>query len=579
MVYVTETNDALASTQTPYAISVGDYFVGYLDKNNQDWIEVTLTAGTTYTAAMAGLGTQSSAVSDPYLTLYSSSGTSISIDDDSGPGLYSNLTFTPTTTDTYYISAGSYNGGSSGDYAVSLAVGTKADYDLAMGSSALIRSGYTWSSAPATGASITWGFRDSGTALDADGKTTAFAQLTTAQMDAATEVATYASSLSNLTLTQVATGGTTNSATILMAGYTSTTDGAGAYAYFPGSTATSNTAGDLWVNNRWVSTSALPVGGYSYFVFLHEFGHAIGLSHPGDYNAAAGTTIAYGTNAQFISDSHQYSVMSYFDEANTMQNMGLYPQTYMLYDIYALQLLYGVNTSANSGDSVYGFNTNVGGVFDFSTNDKPLLSIWDGDGSDTIDLSGFTTGQLLDLNDGAFSNIGGYDGNVSIAYGAVIENGIGGTAADTINGNEYANTIRGLSGNDTIDGGDGNDLLFGNLNHDVINAGNGADDVRAGWGNDTLSGGAGDDLMRGGEGADTFVYDAGKDRIGDFLNDVDRLSLNSAALGLDGLSAQEVAAMATQLDTALFWDFGGGNTLTLDDWEDANDIIDDIYLF
>ena len=705
MVYVTETNDAPASTQTPYAISVGDYFVGYLDKNNQDWIEVTLTAGTTYTAAMAGLGTQSSAVSDPYLTLYSSSGTSISIDDDSGPGLYSNLTFTPTTTDTYYVSAGSYNGGSSGDYAVSLAVGTKADYDLAMGSSALIRSGYTWSSAPATGATITWGFRDSGTALDADGKTTAFAQLTTAQMDAATEVATYASSLSNLTLTQVATGGTTNSATILMAGYTSTTDGAGAYAYFPGSTATSNTAGDLWVNNRWVSTSALPVGGYSYFVFLHEFGHAIGLSHPGDYDAAAGTTIAYGTNAQLISDSHQYSVMSYFDEANTMQNMGLYPQTYMLYDIYALQLLYGVNTSANSGDSVYGFNTNVGGVFDFSTNDKPLLSIWDGDGSDTIDLSGFTTGQLLDLNDGAFSNIGGYDGNVSIAYGAVIENGIGGTAADTINGNEYANTIRGLSGNDTIDGGDGNDLLFGNLNHDVIIAGNGADDVRAGWGNDTvyggdgddqlygyighdriygeagndsifgdrgrdilnggqgddyihggadndfiageegndiligvsgddelygftgddslhgwdgndllrggdgsdflagnegndtlygmdgndqlygatgndtLSGGAGDDLMRGGEGADTFVYDAGKDRIGDFLNDVDRLSLNSAALGLDGLTAQEIAAMATQLDTALFWDFGGGNTLTLDDWEDANDIIDDIYLF
>lgn len=705
MVYVTETNDAVASTQTPYAISVGDYFVGYLAQNNEDWIKVTLTARITYTAAMAGLGTQSAAVSDTYLTLYSSNGTNITVDDDSGPGLYSNLTYTPTTTGTYYLAAGSYNGGSSGDYAVSLAIGTKADYDLAMGSSALIRSDSTWSSAPATGANVTWGFRDSGIALDADGKAAPFSQLSAAQMDAAAEVVTYAASLTNLTLTQVAPGGTTNNATILLAGYTSSTDGAGAYAYFPGSTAASNAAGDLWMNNRWVSNSSLDVGSYSYFVFLHEFGHAIGLSHPGDYDAAAGTTIAYGTDAQFISDSHQYSVMSYFDEANTMQNMGLYPQTYMLYDIYALQLLYGVNTSANSGDSVYGFNSNVGGVFDFSTNDKPLLSIWDGSGSDTIDLSGFTTSQLLDLNDGAFSNIGGYDGNVSIAYGAVIENGIGGTAADTINGNEYANTIRGLSGNDTIDGGDGNDHLFGNLNHDVINAGNGADDVRAGWGNDTvcggdgddqlygyighdriygeagndsifgdrgrdilnggegddyihggadndfiageegndiliggssddelygftgddslhgwdgndllrggegndflagnegndtlhgmdgndqlygatgndtLSGGAGDDLMRGGQGFDTFVYDTGKDRIGDFLNDVDRLSLDSAALGLNGLSAQEIADMATQLDTALFWDFGGGNTLTLDDWEDANDIIDDIYLF
>ena len=37
--------------------------------------------------------------------------------------------------------------------------------------------------------------------------------------------------------------------------------------------------------------------------------------------------------------------------------------------------------------------------------------------------------------------------------------------------------------------------------------------------------------------------------------------------------------MATQLENALFWDFGGGNTLTLDDWEDPDDIVDDIYLF
>ena len=87
MAYVTETNDAVASTQTPYAISVGDYFVGYLSRNNQDWIEVNLTAGTTYTAAMAGLGTQSTAVSDPYLELYSASGTSIATNDDGGPGL------------------------------------------------------------------------------------------------------------------------------------------------------------------------------------------------------------------------------------------------------------------------------------------------------------------------------------------------------------------------------------------------------------------------------------------------------------------------------------------------------------
>ncbi|MEL6437481.1 MAG: hypothetical protein AAFP99_11895, partial [Pseudomonadota bacterium] len=44
---------------------------------------------------------------------------------------------------------------------------------------------------------------------------------------------------------------------------------------------------------------------------LHEFGHALGLRHQGDYNYN-GTPITYQDGAYFSNDSWQLSVMSYF---------------------------------------------------------------------------------------------------------------------------------------------------------------------------------------------------------------------------------------------------------------------------
>ena len=115
-------------------------------------------------------------------------------------------------------------------------------------------------------------------------------------------LANYAG-ICNLTFTQVNPGGVTNDATILMGAYNSTSDGAGAYANYPGSTASGKAAGDLWINNDSVSTTDLPIGSYDQFVFLHELGHAMGLAHPGDYNAAPGVSITYAHNAQFVEDS------------------------------------------------------------------------------------------------------------------------------------------------------------------------------------------------------------------------------------------------------------------------------------
>src|SRR6185503_11104660 len=114
-------------------------------------------------------------------------------------------------------------------------------------------------------------------------------------------------------------------------------------------------------------------------------------------------------------------VMGYFDESNTTTSFGSYPDTLMLYDIYALQQIYGANLATRSGNTVYGFNSTAGGVYDFTINTDPALCIWDGGGIDTLDCSGYSNSQIISLVAGTFSNIGGFSGNVSIAIGAVIE--------------------------------------------------------------------------------------------------------------------------------------------------------------
>ena len=46
--------------------------------------------------------------------------------------------------------------------------------------------------------------------------------------------------------------------------------------------------------------------------YIHEVGHTLGLSHPGSYNAGAGQTITYSSNAEYAQDTHQFTLMSYF---------------------------------------------------------------------------------------------------------------------------------------------------------------------------------------------------------------------------------------------------------------------------
>jgi glucose/arabinose dehydrogenase len=97
-------------------------------------------------------------------------------------------------------------------------------------------------------------------------------------------------------------------------------------------------------------------------------------------------------------------------------------------------------------------------------------------------------------------------------------------------------------------------------------SGNGGDDILfAGSGSDVLSGGPGNDYLVGGGGNDTFVYapGGGADVVADFAAGAgagDKISL-VAFFGLHNFN--DVLPLAAQIGADTVLNFGGGNTLTL----------------
>jgi serralysin len=99
-------------------------------------------------------------------------------------------------------------------------------------------------------------------------------------------------------------------ADIQIATYLSTTDESGGFAGFPD---TAN-SGDVWLNRNSISaTSTVIPGDFAFKIIMHELAHALGLEHPGDYNAAPGVKIEYKNDALYVEDTNTYTIMTYFD--------------------------------------------------------------------------------------------------------------------------------------------------------------------------------------------------------------------------------------------------------------------------
>jgi serralysin len=270
--------------------------------------------------------------------------------------------------------------------------------------------------------------------------------------------------------------------------YSSTTAGY-AHAGYP-------SIGSAWFSSVYVdrgnSMLAPVVGLHGFETILHELGHALGLDHMGNYDASTGLA----PQASSFQDSTVYTIMSYFGPTGPYRssqvadadwvasgNAGSFEaQTPMLHDVLAIQSIYGASTTTRTGDTVYGFNSNITGdpgmVFDFERNDHPILTIFDSAGTDTLNLSGWSSASVVSLVPGVYSSVNNMTNNLVIAYGAVIENAVGGSGADAITGNTAANLLDGGPGHDQLTGGGGDDTFIG------------------GTGNDTIVGGEGDDTAR-----------------------------------------------------------------------------------
>ncbi len=488
---VVETGDAAAGVSTSYTMNVGDDFAGTVATGGDvDWIAITFEAGTTYKIDALGSQSGGGTLFDTDLRLYDGSGNFIEYDDLDGTGWDASIVYTATTTGTYYIAVSAYSATSTGSYSLEVeedvpppVPGTEGTIEQL---SEFLRTG-TGTTERKFNTSVSNEITVNITGLTAEGQ-----QLARWAMEAWEMVA-------DIEFVEVTSGEM----------ITLDDEDSGAFAYFPNSGSTSTANGDntngveLNVAKSWLTNSGTTLDSYSFQTYIHEFGHALGLHHQGDYNFT-GSPITYQNDATFTNDSWQMSVMSYFSQTeNTSINASFaYVTSAMMADIHAIQDFYGAAgaNSATAGDTTYGLGSNLGNYMDEiflamstgsstsnTTGNRVALTIYDQGGIDTLDFSylGANEAAVINLNGGTFSNIGNDIGTIGIAYGTVIENLETGAGNDTITGNAAANSVQGGLGGDTISGEGGDDQLLGQGGDDTLNGGQGNDSVDGGSGTDT----------------------------------------------------------------------------------------------
>ncbi len=188
---------------------------------------------------------------------------------------------------------------------------------------------------------------------------------------------------------------------------------------------------DLLMNEIQLASSILVPGASGTYTLYHELGHALGLKHPHDGGQFGRPTFNSLGIGQY--DLGVITTMSYEDPSQYSFDGYGAPSTFMVGDIFALQTLYGKNTTFNLGNHFYdvsGFSSAYQDVWG---------SIYDCGGVDTVSAASANKAWYFYLSEGLCTSSDSRSGMWLLSHKSSADSSIFGreTCCECVIGSSY----------------------------------------------------------------------------------------------------------------------------------------------